>query len=184
MTVLVIGLGSMGKRRIRIIKKMFPEYSIAGVDGREDRRKECNEKYGIACFSDISAAVDSCHPDCAFVCTSPLSHAYITEICLKENLHVFSEINLIADGYERNRLLAKENQKLLFLSSTPMYKAEMQYISNKLKNQNKVFYIYHVGQYLPDWHPWENINDFFVSDKRTNGCRELMAIELPWMLDA
>ena len=43
--------------------------------------------------------------------------------------------------------------------------------------------MYHVGQYLPDWHPWENYRDFFVGDRRTNGCRELMAIEFPWIFD-
>ncbi|MDE6927475.1 MAG: hypothetical protein K2P06_01985, partial [Muribaculaceae bacterium] len=44
-------------------------------------------------------------------------------------------------------------------------------------------YIYHVGQYLPEWHPWENYQDFFVGDKRTNGCREIMAIEFPWLIE-
>ena len=39
-----------------------------------------------------------------------------------------------------------------------------------------------MGQYLPDWHPWEDYNDFFVNDKKSNGCRELMAIELPWII--
>ena len=35
-----------------------------------------------------------------------------------------------------------------------------------------------LGQYLPDWHPWESYKSFFVSNKKTNGCRELFAIEL------
>jgi predicted dehydrogenase len=39
-----------------------------------------------------------------------------------------------------------------------------------------------VGQYLPDWHPWESINNYFVGEKKTNGCRELFAIELPWII--
>lgn len=38
------------------------------------------------------------------------------------------------------------------------------------------------GPIPPDWHHWENFKDFFVGDKRTNGCREIMAIELPWMI--
>ena len=182
MTVMVIGLGSMGKRRIRIIKKLFPQYDIIGVDGREDRREECCRLYNISCYKDIETAINIQPLDCAFVCTSPLSHATIIKSCLQAKLHVFSEINLVADGYEDNILLAQRNQKTLFLSSTPMYKSEMQYISQAVAHKEPFYYIYHVGQYLPDWHPWENINDFFVSDKRTNGCRELMAIELPWML--
>ena len=34
---------------------------------------------------------------------------------------------------------------------------------------------------MPDWHPWEKYTDFFIGDMRTNGCREIMAIELPWI---
>ena len=45
-------------------------------------------------------------------------------------------------------------------------------------------YIYHIGQYLPDWHPWENYKNFFVGDKRTGGVREIFGIDLPWLVDA
>ena len=45
-------------------------------------------------------------------------------------------------------------------------------------------YIYHIGQYLPDWHPWENYKNFFVGDARTGGVREIFGIDLPWLLDA
>ena len=45
-------------------------------------------------------------------------------------------------------------------------------------------YIYHICQYLPDWHPWENYKNFFVGDKRTSGVREIFGIDLPWLLDA
>ena len=38
MKILVIGLGSMGKRRIRLIRDMYSTFEIFGVDGREDRR--------------------------------------------------------------------------------------------------------------------------------------------------
>ncbi|MPM39797.1 hypothetical protein SDC9_86432 [bioreactor metagenome] len=41
-----------------------------------------------------------------------------------------------------------------------------------------------MGQYLPDWHPWEDYTSYFIGDARTNGCRELLAIELPWLIQA
>ena len=44
-------------------------------------------------------------------------------------------------------------------------------------------YTYHVGQYLPDWHPWESYKDFFVGKMETNGVREILAIQLPWIID-
>lgn len=179
MNIAVIGLGSMGKRRIRLIKEMYPESYIVGVDGREDRRKDTADQFGIYTFS--SADEISSNIDCAFVCTSPLSHASIINSCLKRKWHVFTELNLVPEQYSENIRLAKEKGCVLFLSSTFLYREEIQYIKSKITSDKKWNYIYHIGQYLPDWHPWENYKDFFIGDKRTNGCREIMAIELPWL---
>ena len=113
-----------------------------------------------------------------------MSHNNIIKSCLENKLHVFTEINLVSDGYRENIELAKEKGKTLFLSSTFLYRKEIQFIQSEMIKQKKpVNYIYHVGQYLPDWHPWENYKEFFVGSKRTNGCREIMAIEFPWLVE-
>lgn len=181
MDIAVIGLGSMGKRRIRLIKEMYPEYNLLGVDGREDRRNEASKLFSIQCFSALIQVNE--HIDCVFICTSPLSHNALIHDALLKGCHVFTELNLVADGYEENVRLSREKVKKLFLSSTFFYREEIKYICNKVKG-GKWNYIYHIGQYLPDWHPWESYKDFFLVDKRTNGCREIMAIELPWLTGA
>ncbi|MBQ8951051.1 MAG: Gfo/Idh/MocA family oxidoreductase [Eubacterium sp.] len=180
MNIVVIGLGSMGKRRIRLMMEMYPEYNIAGIDGREDRRKETTDQFGINCYECLSQI--SSEIDCIFVCTSPLSHNTIIRDALERGYHVFTELNLIHDGYDENIKLAKEKNVKLFLSSTFLYREEIKYIRAKINKDNKWNYIYHIGQYLPNWHPWESYKDFFLGDKRTNGCREIMAIELPWLI--
>ncbi|ORU01007.1 Legionaminic acid biosynthesis protein PtmF [Anaerovibrio sp. JC8] len=181
MNILVVGLGSMGKRRIRLIKELYPEFAIYGVDGREDRQAEAREMYGIATYSTISAAKIAVEIDTALVCTSPLSHNAIIAECLNNKWHVFTELNLVSDGYVENMKLAEKNGCTLFLSSTFLYREEIRYLREKISPSGKWNYVYHIGQYLPDWHPWENYKDFFIGDKRTNGCREIMAIELPWL---
>lgn len=181
MNIVVIGLGSMGKRRIRLIKEMFPDYTVYGIDQRKDRRTEAEKELNITSFSSMDAVQETV--GCAFVCTSPLSHAAIISQCLKNKWHVFTELNLINDSYAENIELAKENNCKLFLSSTFFYREEIKYIKSRITSDQKWNYIYHIGQYLPDWHPWENYKDFFVGDKRTNGCREILAIELPWLLN-
>ena len=181
MNILVVGLGSMGKRRIRLIQRMYPNYKCYGVDSKEDRRKEVEKICGIECTATIREALQSFAIDSAFVCTSPLSHNAIIKECLENKWNVFTELNLVDDGYEENVALAKEKGVILFLSSTFFYREEVSYLRSKVDNDKKWNYVYHIGQYLPDWHPWENYNDFFISDKRTNGCREIMAIELPWI---
>lgn len=180
MNVCVIGLGSMGRRRIKLLLKCEYVDDIIGIDNNAERAKAISDEYGIDTY--LSLEDVKTELDCAFVCTSPQSHGVIIKDCLKKGMNIFSEINLVCDLYDENIRAAKEKDKILFLSSTPLYKAEMQIIDKKVKEDGTTcVYQYHVGQYLPDWHPWDNLNEFFISQQRTNGCRELFAIELPWL---
>lgn len=184
MNIVVIGLGSMGRRRIRLLKKYNESYKIIGIDLNEERRKMSADEYGIETSDNINIIMSKYDLDAAVICTSPLSHSKLINLCLKNNLHVFTELNLVADGYDENMQLAKKKNRVLFLSSTFLYREEVKKINELVKEQEtNLNYVYHIGQYLPDWHPWENYKDFFVNDKRTNGCREIFAIELPWLIE-
>ena len=185
MKIIVIGLGSMGKRRVRLLSE-HKDIELFGIDSQKSRCDEVKEKFGIKCYSSLAEAVKSEQPDAAVISTSPLSHAAIIKECLQNSLHVFTEINLVPDGYEENMKLAKEKGLTLFLSSTFLYQAETLKIIEKVKTTNvsKLNYIYHVGQYLPDWHPWESYKNYFIGNSRTNGCREILTIDLPWIVTA
>ena len=184
LNMLVIGLGSMGKRRIRLLSER-PNVTIFGVDSNPDRCKEVQETLHVQCYESIDAAVSAQLIHAAMVCTSPLSHANIIHECLSKKLHVFTELNLVQDRYDENIALAKENGGVLFLSSTFLYRTEPEYIIDTVKHSEGVLnYNYHIGQYLPDWHPWESYNNYFIGNPRTNGCREIMAIDMPWLVTA
>lgn len=183
MKALVVGLGSMGKRRIRLIQQVDASISIIGIDSQDARKEEAYQLYGIDCYSSIDAALAENDVECAFVCTSPLSHGDIICELLEHDIHVFTEINLVNHRYDDIMRLSKEHNRIAFLSSTFLYRKDVGYIIEQVQGQ-PVNYIYHTGQYLPDWHPWEKIEKFFVSDARTNGCREIMAIEFPWICAA
>lgn len=181
--IIIIGLGSMGKRRIRLLKALYKDVSIIGIEKNEDRQREVEELYHIDTYAQINELPHGLSVKGAFVCTSPLSHNYIIRECLELGWNVFTELNLVTDGYEQNMRLARENDCVLFLSSTFFYREEIRYIREYLKGKRNLNYIYHIGQYLPDWHPWENYRNFFVGADRTNGCREVFAIELPWITE-
>ncbi|MDO4556961.1 MAG: Gfo/Idh/MocA family oxidoreductase, partial [Lachnospiraceae bacterium] len=87
MKVVVIGLGSMGKRRIRLLKKYNSEIIIYGIDSNESRKKEVADLYDVKGCENIEDAVKK-GVSCAFVSASPLAHAKIIQSCLKNNLHV------------------------------------------------------------------------------------------------
>ena len=185
MIILVIGLGSMGRRRLRLLREIRPDITLCGVDQNEERRVAVKEESGIAVYASVTEAIEKAHPEAAIVSSSPLSHASIVRECLQAGLHVFTELNLVADGYEENIALAESKALVLFMSSTFLYRRETQYLIERAREyRKKLNYRYHVGQYLPDWHPWENYTDYFIGDNRTNGCRELFAIELPWLMAA
>ena len=185
MNVIVIGLGSMGKRRVRLLRELYNDVRICGVDAQAARRAECEKKFGVKTYDNLDSCLKNFSGEAAFICTPPLSHATIIRDCLLHGMHIFSEINLVANGYDESIALAKEKGRILFLSSTPLYREEIKHISRRVKEtEGRVNYSFHVGQYLPDWHPWDVLQDFFVSKKETNGCRELFAIELPWIIQS
>ena len=176
----------MGQRRIRLLENRFavPPENIIGIDLDKGKRSQASQEYGISTSDDMNGMLASQDFDVAFVCTGPASHGKIINECLKNALHVFSEINLVDTLYEENIALAKQQEKVLYLSSTGMYRPEAAYIKEAANRHEISAYCYHIGQYLPDWHPWEDYRDMFLAHPETNACREILAIELPWLVDA
>lgn len=184
MNVLIVGLGSMGRRRARLLRGLRPDAKLFGVDLSAERRETAREA-GVEPFETLGEALAANPYDAAFVCTAPLTHASILRELLGAGVPSFTELNLVPDGYDELTALAREKSVPLFLSSTMLYRAETQYIKRRVAEFAKpVNYIYHIGQYLPDWHPWENYKNFFVGDRRTGGVREIFGIDLPWLIDA
>ena len=183
MNVGVIGLGSMGKRRIRLIKSNFSDIKIIGIDNSIERCEEVEKLFNIKTLSDSNEFFKNNDCDAVFISTPPLTHSKIINDALNANLNVFTEINLVKDMYDENIELANKKDLTLFLSSTQLYRKEINYIDSIISKLSRTTnYIYHIGNYLPDWHPWESYKNFFVGNKKTNGCREILTIELPWIV--
>lgn len=182
MKILVVGYGSMGRRRIRLYKQIDKDAEIICVDSNPERIKQIFED-GYKAYEKLEDAINQ-KPDFAFVSTSPLSHAEIIPVLLKNKINTFTEINLWSKNYDQMIRLSKENDVKLFLSSTMLYEETIKRIKDIVKKEKSpLTYIYHVGQYLPDWHPWESYKNFFIGKKESNGCREIYAIQLPWIID-
>lgn len=181
MKFLVIGLGSMGKRRIRNLKHL-EQKDIIGFDTREDRCKEANEKYQIQVFTDISKALNE-KPDAMIISTPPDLHMKYAKIAIKNRIHFFTEASVIQDEMEEV-ISELANLDIIGLPSCTMrYHPIIENISNILKIGKigkPLAFLYHSGQYLPDWHPWEDYRKFYVSKRETGACREIVPFELIW----
>lgn len=173
----------MGKRRVRCLQALNQK-EIVGFDFREDRRKEAEAKYGIKTISsldqiklaDFTAMIVSVPPD---------KHADYAVLAVENNLPVFIEASVILEDVTSIKKAMKSDSKVApscTLRFHPMIK-DITKIVKEGKYGKITNFSYHSGQYLPDWHPWENVNDFYVSNRPTGGGREIVPFELTWMVD-
>lgn len=164
------------------MSELMPDVEVICVDSNTDRQKQAKDA-GFVVYGNLEETVNE-NLDVAFVCTSPGRHANIILRLIEMGIHVFTELNLTADRYDDIiRESTKRNVKV-FMSSTFLYNKQILEIKRSVESTDKpLTYIYHVGQYLPDWHPWENYKDFFIGKKETNGIREIFAVQLPWIIE-
>lgn len=184
MKFLVIGLGSMGKRRVRNLKALN-QIDIAGFDIDQSRVLDVEEKYSISTYNDFEAAMEEFKPDAFLISTPPNLHMDYAYIAKDNNIHCFIEASVIDSQKILELSNAIKGTTLIMAPSCTMsYFPAPKKIKSLLEEGiigKPLNYNYQSGQYLPDWHPWEKIEDFYVSNKNTGGCREIVPFELTWL---
>lgn len=186
MNYLVIGLGSMGKRRIRNLQALGVA-PVAGVDPRPDRRAEAAGKYGIDTFAGLEDALQKFKPDVFVISTPPDLHMHYAYQALERGISCFIEASVVdADRIQELSRRVAGTRLVMAPSCTMRYYPGPRRVKELLSAGavGKVLNInYHTGQYLPDWHPWESIETFYVSKRETGGAREIVPFELTWIDD-
>lgn len=182
MKFLIVGLGSMGKRRIRNLQYLR-EKDIIGFDLREDRRKESEEKYEIKTFMDFKEAMRE-NPDALIISTPPDLHIEYAVIAAEKNKHFFMEAGILNERMAKLIDLCKNKSIVAAPSCTMRFHPAVK-VMKKLVDDDKIgrilAFTHHSGQYLPDWHPWENYRAFYVSKRETGACKEIVPFELVWI---
>lgn len=184
MKFLIIGLGSMGKRRIRNLQTL-EIHEITGVELKEENRKEAEGKYGIKTADDVSK-VNLSEIDAIIVSTPPDKHNEWIDFAIQNKKPVFVEASVILDGLAELSEKAKSAGVLVAPSCTLRFHPAIRTIKDIVKSGKYgrvTNFSYHLGQYLPDWHPWEKVSDVYFGKKETSGSREMVAFELTWLAD-
>jgi predicted dehydrogenase len=183
MNFLIIGLGSMGKRRVRCLNSLGIT-TVAGFDQREDRRLESQDKYGIATFSDIHRAMSEFQPDALIISVPPDAHHPYMKMAAEKGLHFFVEASVVDTDMDVIKDLVKAKNIIAAPSATMTFHPAIRKITEIIKSgslgtiSNIMF---HSGQYLPDWHTYEKVSDYYVSNPVTGGAREIVPFELTWI---
>jgi len=186
MNFLVVGLGSMGKRRVRNLQALDHK-NVTGFDLRADRRAEAELKYGIRTFDNFETALAESKPKALVISTGPSHHMHYASHAAGKGIHCFIEASVTdADRIAELSLRVKNTTLVMAPSCTMRYypgprKVKELIVAGKIGKP--LSFNYQTGQYLPDWHPWEKIQDFYVSTRETGGCREIVPFELTWLND-
>jgi len=179
---LVVGLGSMGQRRVRNLIALG-ERDIIGLDVRADRRAEAAQKYGISTAETFEAAL-AASPDFLIISTAPAAHESFVLAAAERGIPYFCELNLVRDGLLEAERVAASHGSLAAPSTTMRHHPAVALVRAALEAGRigrPLAFTHHSGQYLPDWHPWEDYRSFFVAEPRTAACREVAAIEMSWL---
>lgn len=168
---LQIGLGSMGKRRIRnLLFNDIKKENIFGFDIRKDRCQEVEKKYGIHTFGNFREALKQSNPRVFIISTPPDKHTKYFLYAARNKKHFFTEHPTTDKGY-KELLKLDDGSFVAAPSCTLRFHPAIKTIKKMLDQKaiGKILsFQYHMGQYLPDWHPWEDYRDVYFFLKKNN----------------
>jgi predicted dehydrogenase len=184
MRFLQVGLGSMGKRRIRCVQALRAG-TVVGVDPRPDRRAEAEQLYGIRTASSFEDGL-AADPDAVIISTPPQEHVAYALAALSAGKPVFVEetVMLDPDGLDPLLSAVAQSRVLAAPSCTMRFHPAVVEIQRVLRSGEigrALSFAALCVSYLPDWHPWERVQDFYVNSRASGGGREMVIFDLDWI---
>ncbi len=182
MKVLIVGLGSMGKRRIRNLKRAGVT-DIIGFDLKAERRQEVETTYSIKTVATFDEGMKA-NPAALVISTPPNLHMGYAKSAVEAGKHFFAEAGTSTDGLLEVAKLAKTTKVVAAPSCTMRYQPSIKKMKELIdagRIGRILTYTHHCGQWLPDWHPEEDYRTFYVSRRETGACREIVPFELTWV---
>lgn len=163
---LVIGGGSMGKRRIRCLQAHgVPARDIRLIDPRADRRAESQDRYAVAGYADFASGW-AWQPDVVIISTPTQQHMrycleaaraakdFFCEIALSDGLDGAAELLALVEQHRLVAALGINNPCHTLLRQAKAWLREETFGA-------PLTYQMAYGNYLPNWHPWEAYQEFY-----------------------
>lgn len=182
--VIFFGLGSIGQRHLQNISKLFSNLEIYSFkknnnnflikDGKKNIKVDILKKYKIKKISSLSE-LNSINFDFGFICNPSSLHVKFALILAKLGVNLFIEkplSNSLKDVIKLKNIIKKKKIKCM-LGFNLRYNQCYNFIKKKLNNKTFFGKIYKVdlfnGEYLPDYHPYENYRNSYASKKKLGG---------------
>lgn len=181
----VIGTGSMGRRRARHLVALGAG-PVVGFDVREDRRAQVTRETGIPTVGSREDLV-AWGPDAVFICTPPANHLDDMRLAVEQGWHFMVEnpvahrldgLDVLMREVEERRIIANVSCNLRFHEPIRAIKdlAVKEAVGPILTGMVEI------GEWLPDWHPWEPYTDYYPSRRARGGGLDAIC-DLDWLID-
>lgn len=179
MKVLFCGLGGIGQRHLRNLYQLLGDkLEVHAYRVRGQRIKlsdslnieegaDLEQDYRIHVHHDLSAALAE-QPEAAFICNPNSLHVPVALACVRANVPVFMEKPLASDLEGVAELLAEvEERKLLFqVGYNFRFHPGMQRLKSLVSKGffgNLLSVRSEIGEYLPNWHRYEDYRQMYAA---------------------
>jgi predicted dehydrogenase len=168
----VVGCGSIGKRHMTNLRALGVT-EVFACDLRSERRAEVKALLGVetlASFDDIWVA----KPDVVLIASPTALHMPFALEAAKRRVHLFVEKPLASawDGVERLIELTRHNDLVLLVGCNMRFHPGLIIVKRLLAEQavgRVIAARVEAGQYLPDWHPWEDYRQSYSAHANLGG---------------
>jgi predicted dehydrogenase len=169
---MVAGCGSIGKRHMGNLAALGAA-EVIGFDLRADRREEVRQAFGIPAVATLEEAWQAA-PD-AIVITAPTAlHLPLALQAAERGVHLFIEKPLANtwDGIDQLLHLARAKNLVSLVGCNMRFHPGLIRV-RELLDEGAVGRVIaarlEVGQYLPDWHPWEDYRQSYSARRDLGG---------------
>ena len=180
---LVVGLGSMGKRRVRDLMRLGVG-RVVGVDRRGDRRQEVQDKFGAETLDDFNTGL-GLKPRAVIVSVPPHLHYRFCRAALDAGAVYFVECLTALTMEEIDSLVAQDAALpgRAYPSCTNLMNEHAQHSAQALKRLGKIYSIHvSMSSWLPNQHPWEKqAGDHYEFHRDQGGGLAEPAFQLSWI---
>jgi len=169
MQILIIGLGSIGKRHLNNILSLGYT-NIAIVSSKKVLPEEYKH---LSVFATIQEAVQKQPFSSAVICVPTAQHINILQQCLHANIeHIYLEKPVSNSFNNIQTIVANYPNANIFVGFDMHYDVGLQKVKSLIQEKiigNIVSVNAQVGQYLPDWRPYEDYSKGMSAKKETGG---------------
>jgi len=171
--VLVVGLGSIGKRHVRIIGELYDEVKIIVLRHSQCEQTDVDEYSLYDCVTTIDEALEL-KPDAAIISNPATKHLDVAIILAEAGVHLLIEKPIAATSYGVQSLIdlcCRRDIALLAAYNLRFLPSLINFRQNIQQSRiGKVFSVHaEVGQYLPSWRPDSDYRKTVSAQKNLGG---------------